>query len=147
MEQSEKNLLNALMFQRIACHRRTEIAARRNEGCASTDLEAEPLENVPKELHAKVFAPVAPTADSLGMLGWVLASVSVLIGFLIIAVATIVDGEATDHRRANSVIPQETKMIRPPRYPIPRHSPMAIADDVMDTEQSHNTASTPRQVH
>jgi hypothetical protein len=134
-----------MMFPRILCQRSTEIAAHRKKGCASTDLEAEPPENVPKELHATVLASQAPTADSLGVLGWVLAGVSVLIGFLIIAVATIVDGEATDHRRANSYIPQEANMIRSPRYPIPRYSPMAIADGVMDTEQSHNTASTPQE--
>ena len=134
-----------MMFQRILCQRSTEIAAHRKKGCASTDLGAEPPENVPKELYAKVFASQTPTADSLGVLGWVLAGVSVLIGFFIIAVATIFDGEATDHGRANSYIPQEMKMIRFPRYPIPRYSPMAIADDVTDTEQSHNTTSTPQQ--
>ena len=136
-----------MMFQRILCQRSTEIAAHRKKGCAFTDLEAESPENVPKELHTKVFASQAPTADSRGVLGWVLAGVSVLIGFLIIAVATIVDREATDHRRANSYIPQEANMVRSPRYPIPRYSPMAIADGLMDTKQSHNTASTPQEGH
>jgi hypothetical protein len=85
------------------------------------------------------------TSDPLGVLGWVLASVSVLVGFVIIAVATIMDREEADHRRGNSFIPQRTEMFSSPSDPIPRHSPTPIVDDVIHGQESHDTASILQQ--
>jgi hypothetical protein len=133
------------MFGRVCFHRRTEIGAGCKKACASVALETQPSENVPKESHPKVTAPPTRTAAPLGRLGWVLASVSVLVGFGVIAVATRIDREEADHRRANPFIPQQTRMVRSPSDPIPRHSPMAIVDDAMGSQRNHNAASTPEQ--
>jgi hypothetical protein len=103
----------------------------------------EPSENLPKESHPNITDFPTQTADPLGMLGWVLASVSVLVGFVVIAVATRIDGEAADHRKAN-LSRQEADSFRSPSDPIPRHSPGASIRDVIQT-QSHNTASSPQQ--
>jgi hypothetical protein len=138
------NLLGALIFVGIFFKRRTETGSRRKKGCASAELETEPSESVPKESHPKVTAPPTQAAAPLGVVGWVLASVSVLVGFVIIAVATRIDGEAADQRRGNSFIPQ-AKMFRPPSDPIPRHSPTATVDEVLHSQHGHNTASTPQE--
>ena len=100
---------------------------------------------MPKGSHPKVTGPPMQTSDPLGVLGWVLASVSVLVGFVIIAVATIMDREEADHRRGNSFIPQRTKMFSSPSDPIPRHSPTPIVDDVIHGQESHDTASILQQ--
>ena len=126
-------------------HKRTQIRANCKEACASDDLETEPSESVPKGSHPKIAGPPMQTSDPLGVLGWVLASVSVLVGFVIIAVATIMDREEADHRRGNSFIPQRTKMFSSPSDPIPRHSPTPIVDDVIHGQESHDTASILQQ--
>ena len=127
------------MFWGIPFHRRTEIRARRKKP-SSADLETGPSENVPKESHPKVTGPPTQTSDPLGALGWVLAGVSVLGGFVIIAVATTIDGEEADQRRGNSFIPQQTQMFRSASDSNPRHSPTPIVDDVIHSQQSHKTA-------
>jgi hypothetical protein len=101
----------------------------------SADLETEPSEDVPKESHPRVTGPATHTSDPLGPLGWALASISVLGGFVIIAVATIMDGEEADHRRGNSFIPQQTKMFRSASDSIPMHSPLPTVDDVIHSQQ------------
>jgi hypothetical protein len=148
MERNESpwsNPLGALMLGRILFHRGTEVSAGCKKVCASADLETEPSESVPKGSHPKVTGPPMQTSDPLGVLGWVLASVSVLVGFVTIAVATIMDREEADHRRGNSFIPQRTKMFSSPSDPIPRHSPTPIVDDVIHGQESHDTASILQQ--
>jgi hypothetical protein len=68
-----------------------------------------------------------------------------LVGFVIIAGATGVAREEADNRRANSFIPQQTKMFRSPNDPILRHSPNTVVDDVIYSEQNQKMASTPQQ--
>jgi hypothetical protein len=74
------------------------------------------------------------------MLGWVLASASILVGFVVISGATRIDGEEADHRRANSPIPQQAKMFRSQTDPISR----AIVDGVIHSQQNHITVPTPQ---
>ena len=148
MEQSEwhcLNLLGALMFGGMLFHRRTVFGACCKKACASAELETQPSENVPKQSHPKDSAPPTRPADQLGVLGWVLASVSILAGFFIIAATTIMDGEEADHRQPNSLILQQARMFRSPSNPIPSRSTMAIGGETMQSQQSHNTTSSPQQ--
>ena len=126
-------------------HKRTQIGANCKKACASGVLETERSENVPKESHRKVIAPPTQTGDSLGVLGWVLAGVTILAGFVIIAGARGIEREEADNRRANSFVPQQTTMFRSPSDPIPRHTPNAVVDDVIYSEQNQNMASAPQQ--
>jgi hypothetical protein len=82
---------------------------------ASDDLAPKPSETVPRGSAPNLTTPPTPAANALGMLGWVVASVSILVGFFVIAAATRIDGEQADHRRASSFIPQQTKMVRSQR--------------------------------
>ena len=133
------------MLGRILFHRGTEVSAGCKKVCASDDLETEPSESVPKGSHPKVTGPPMQTSDPLGVLGWVLASVSVLVGFVIIAVATIMDAEEADHRRGDSFIPQQRERFRSLKDSILRHPPTPLVDGVIHTHQSHNTASILQQ--
>ena len=85
------------------------------------------------------------TSDPLGALGWVLASVSVVVGFVIVALATIMDAEEADHRRGDSFIPQQRERFRSLNDSILRHPPTPLVDGVIHTHQSHNTTSIPQQ--
>ena len=133
------------MFGRMLFQRRTEIGARRERVCSSADLNTDPSENVQTKSHFKVTGPPTQTSDPLGALGWVLASVSVLVGFVIVALATIMDGEEADHRRGDLVISQQRERFRSPNDSILRHPPTGLVDGAIHTQQSHNTASIPQQ--
>jgi hypothetical protein len=130
---------------RMLFPRRTEIGEGCQSVCASADLHTKPSENVPTKSHPKVSGPPTLTADLPGALGWVLASVSVLVGFVIVALATIMDGEEADHRRGDSVISQQRERFRSPNDSILRHPPTPLGDGVIHTHQSHNTTSIPQQ--
>ena len=148
VQQNEGNWLKvpgALMFGTMLFHRRSETGARRERVCAPADLDTEPSENVRTKPHPKVSGPPTQTSDLPGTLGWVLASVSVLVGFVIVAVATIMGAEEADHRRGDSVISQQRERFRSPNDSILRHPPTALVDGVIYTQQSHTTASIPQQ--
>ena len=126
---------------RMLFHRRTEIGEGCQSVCASADLHTKPSENVPTKSHPKVSGPPTQTSDLPGALGWVLASVSVLVGFVIVALATIMDAEEAD----DSFIPQQRERFRSLNDSILRHPPTPLVDGVIHTHQSHNTASIPQQ--
>ena len=130
---------------RMLFHRRTEIGEGCQSVCASADLHTKPSENVPTKSHPKVSGPPTQTSDLPGVLGWVLASVSVLVGFVIVALATIMDAEEADHRRGDSFIPQQRERFRSLNDSILRHPPTPLVDGVIHTHQSHNTASILQQ--
>jgi hypothetical protein len=83
-----------------------ELGVGSKEIPVSDDSPMAPSENVAKGSEPKFTAPTQ-TADPLGVLGWVVASVSVLVGFVVIAGTTLFDGQRVDNRGANSVIPQQ----------------------------------------
>src|SRR5262245_25972728 len=148
MERSDWRWLNpvgVLMFGAILFHRRTEMRPDHKEVCGSAALQTEPSENVPKESHPKVTTPPTQTANSLGVIGWVMVGINELVDFINIAVSTRIDGEVTDHRRTNSFLTQQAKIFRSPSNPIPRHSPTLTVDGTMGSQQSHNAALTPQQ--
>jgi hypothetical protein len=121
------------------------LAHGRKKVSTPDDLPAEPLESVPTDSASNLTASPTQTADLSGVVSWVLASVSILVGFVIIAGATGVDREEANNRRVNSFIPQQTKMVRSQSEPIPRYSPTKIVDDFIHGEHKQNTASASQQ--
>jgi hypothetical protein len=84
-----------------------ELGVGSKEIPVSDDSAMAPSEDVAKGSEPKFTAAPTQTADPLGVLGWVVASVSVLVGFVVIAGTTLFDGQRVDNRGANSVIPQQ----------------------------------------
>ena len=103
-----------------------------------------PSEDVAKGLHLEPTSPPAQTAEPPPVaLGWVLISVGILlIGLVVIAGAITTDREEADKRRANSLIPQQTKMFGPRSNPIARYSPTPVIDGAIHSKQNQNSAST-----
>jgi hypothetical protein len=81
----------------------------------------------------------------LGRLGWALAGVSILVGFVLISGATGVDREDANNRRVDSFIPEQATMFESSSDLIKRDSPTPIVDDIIHSQQSHATASIPQQ--
>jgi hypothetical protein len=106
-------------------------------------LPTERSESAPSNSASNLTAYPAQTADLPGVVGWVLASISILVGFVIIAGTTGIDRDQADNRRADSFISEQTTMFRSPSDPIPRDSPMAIVDDIIYSRQS--SAPIPQQ--
>ena len=148
MERSEWrwfNLLGALMLGGILGYEwRSEIGTWWKR--VWDFLKTGPSEDVAKGLHLEPTSPPTQTAEPPVALGWVLISVGILlISFVVIAGAITTDREEADKRRANSLIPQQTKMFGPRSDPIARYSPMPVIDDAIHSKQNQNSASTPEQ--
>jgi len=124
---------------------RLRLAHGRKKVSASGALPSESSDSVLTDSPCSDTAPPTQTADLPGVVGWVMASVSILVGFGIIAGATGVDREEASNRRVNSLIPEQTTMFTSPSDPVSRDSPTPIGADIIHSRQSHNTDSIPQQ--
>jgi hypothetical protein len=114
-----------------------EIGAGSKEAGRSDNSANGPLETAPKGSQPKFTPPPTQTAARPQMLGWVVASMSVFVGFVIIAAATRIAGARADNRGANSSIPQQTNGLCQ-IIPVPRKH-------VIHRAQNQNAVSTRQQ--
>jgi hypothetical protein len=117
---------------------RIDLGAGSKKARGTDDSADGPSKSVPNRSEPQVRASPMQTGEPVGMLGWVVASVSVLVGFVIIAGATRIGGQRADNRGANSSIPQQTRMTVSSINPIPRKH-------VIRAEQNQNAVSARQQ--